>query len=126
MLSDLNETKELGRSGESDRLTLRGAYTLGRFQYVEDAEYGGKEIPGVPRHYLTAEVKYEHPSGFSLAPALEWVPESYYVNSSNTAASPATAHSTTMCPAGGCESETVTSTMMPSVPSEPMKRFLRS
>jgi iron complex outermembrane recepter protein len=69
----------------ADRLTVRGAYTLGRFEYVEDPEYEGKEIPGVPEHYLTAEMKYEHPSGLSLAPSAEWVPEGYFVDSGNTA-----------------------------------------
>ena len=36
-------------------------------------------------HHVTAELKYSHPSGLSLAPTGEWVPESYYLDSQNTA-----------------------------------------
>jgi iron complex outermembrane receptor protein len=67
-----------------DHLTARVAYTFGRYEYVEDSTYAGNDIPGAPRHYLTAELQYVHPSGFSLAPTIEWVPQSYYVNSANT------------------------------------------
>jgi iron complex outermembrane receptor protein len=72
------------RGATRDRLTFRGAYTLARYQYVADPRYQGKEIPGAPRHYVSAEVTYIHPSGFSLAPAVEWVPEGFFVNSGNT------------------------------------------
>jgi iron complex outermembrane receptor protein len=34
---------------------------------------------------VSAEVKYAHPSGLSLAPTVEWVPRRYFVNSANTA-----------------------------------------
>jgi iron complex outermembrane receptor protein len=30
-------------------------------------------------------VQYRHTSGFSLAPKVEWVPGSYFINSANTA-----------------------------------------
>lgn len=72
-----------GENGR-DHLTARLAYTYGRFVYVKDRAYAGNDIPGAPRHYVTAELKYTHPSGFSLAPTIEWVPRSYYVNSANT------------------------------------------
>ena len=29
-------------------------------------------------------MSYTHPAGFTLTPSLEWVPESYFVNSANT------------------------------------------
>jgi iron complex outermembrane receptor protein len=75
----------LARGDVRDGLTLRGAYTFGRYAYVDDPQYEGKEIPGAPRHYVTAEVRYAHPSGFSLAPTIEWVPRAYFVDSHNTA-----------------------------------------
>jgi iron complex outermembrane receptor protein len=67
-----------------DHLTARVAYTLGRFTYVNDPSYEGKDIPGAPRHHVNAELTYTHPSGFSLVPSVEWVPQSYFVDSPNT------------------------------------------
>jgi iron complex outermembrane receptor protein len=77
-------TPLLARGPRSDRVTLRGAYTYGRFRYVSDPTFAGNDLPGAPRHYLTAEARYEHPSGLSLSPSLEWVPSGYYVDSANT------------------------------------------
>jgi iron complex outermembrane receptor protein len=65
-------------------LTARFAYTLARFTYVDDAAYGDNDLPGAPRHHLNAELEYEHASGLSIAPTVEWVPSSYFVNSDNT------------------------------------------
>ncbi|GAC1479355.1 MAG: TonB-dependent receptor [Gemmatimonadaceae bacterium] len=67
-----------------DHLSARVAYTYGRFTYTDDPTYSGRDIPGAPRHYLTTEVRYVHPSGFSLAPTIEWVPQAYFVNSANS------------------------------------------
>ncbi len=67
-----------------DGLLLQAAYTFGHFTYVEDGAFGGNDIPGAPRHVVNAEAKYVHPSGFSLAPSVEWAPTSYFVNSENT------------------------------------------
>ena len=68
-----------------DQLALRGAYTFARYEYVRDPAYAGNAIPGAPPHYLTAEITYTHPSGWLLAPLVECVPQSYFVNSANTA-----------------------------------------
>ena len=67
-----------------DHLALRVAYTYARYTFVEDPQYKGNDIPGAPQHSATAEIKYTHPSGFSLAPSMEWVPQSYFLNSANT------------------------------------------
>ena len=72
------------RDALSDHLVARASYTMGRFTYERDPVYAGKDIPGAPTHHLSTEIRYEHPSGFSLAPAVEWVPRAYYVNSDNT------------------------------------------
>jgi iron complex outermembrane receptor protein len=72
------------RPGGRDHITTRLAYTHGRFTYVADPTYGNNDIPGAPAHHVNAELKYEHPAGFSLAPRFEWVPRSYFVNSDNT------------------------------------------
>lgn len=74
------------RQGASqDGARLRLAYTFARYRFVQDSQYGGNRIPGAPEHHLQAEVRYHHPSGFSVAPRLEWVPKSYFINSANTA-----------------------------------------
>ncbi|HET7584340.1 MAG TPA: TonB-dependent receptor [Gemmatimonadaceae bacterium] len=67
-----------------DHLTARLAYTLARYRYVSDSAFDGNDIPGAPPHYVVAELKYDHPANFSVAPRVEWVPASYFVNSDNT------------------------------------------
>jgi iron complex outermembrane receptor protein len=74
----------LARGDVHDHLTTRVAYTLARYRYVDDPSYDGKDIPGAPRHHVNAELAYTHPSGLTIAPSIEWVPQGYYVNSSNT------------------------------------------
>jgi iron complex outermembrane receptor protein len=68
----------------SDRFRLRTAYTFGRFRYVEDSSYAGKDIPGAPRHLVQVESRYASRGGLTITPTLEWVPSSYFVNSANT------------------------------------------
>jgi iron complex outermembrane receptor protein len=68
----------------TDHLALRTSYTLARYTYVEDPSYTGNDIPGAPRHVLTTELRYTHPSGFSLIPSVEWVPQTYFLDSQNT------------------------------------------
>ncbi|MEH2481767.1 iron complex outermembrane receptor protein [Nitrobacteraceae bacterium AZCC 2146] len=67
-----------------DKLWLNLAYTLNDFRFDNDAIYGNNILPGAPRHYLRTELLYKHPNGFYIGPNLEWVPESYYVDSANT------------------------------------------
>lgn len=67
-----------------DHLAIRTSYTYGRFTYESDPAFARHDIPGAPRHYLNTEFKYTHPAGFSFAPAMEWVPQKYFVNSANT------------------------------------------
>jgi iron complex outermembrane receptor protein len=71
-------------SGLRDRLGARVAYTSGRFEYVTDPDYAGNRLPGVPEHYIQGELEYNHPSGLSLKPNLEWAPGTYFVDSANT------------------------------------------
>jgi iron complex outermembrane receptor protein len=68
----------------TDHLSLRTSYTFARYTYVEDPAYAGNDIPGAPHQFVTAEIKYTHPSGFSLAPSVEWIPSAYFVDSKNT------------------------------------------
>ena len=75
---------EAGMEWGTDRLRARAAYTWGRFRFVEDSLFDGNAIPGAPEHQLSGELRYTHPTGVSLTPAVEWVPGSYFVNSANT------------------------------------------
>ena len=68
----------------TDSLTARAAYTWSRFVFVDDPNFGNNDIPGAPRHFLRAEVRYDHRLGFWIAPNVELVPQGYFVNSGNT------------------------------------------
>lgn len=72
------------RGEVADHITLRTSYTLARYSFVSDPSYEGNDIPGAPRQAMSTEVKYTHPSGFSLAPSVEWIPQSYFLDSQNT------------------------------------------
>jgi iron complex outermembrane receptor protein len=72
------------RRDGGDALALRVAYTFARYRFVRDSLFDGNQIPGAPTHYLSAELRYAHPAGLTIAPVLEWVPTSYVVNSGNT------------------------------------------
>lgn len=67
-----------------DGLVLVGSYTFGRYRFVRDSLFDGNRIPGAPEHLLNAEVRYVHPSGLTVAPTIEWAPQSYFLNSENT------------------------------------------
>lgn len=68
----------------NNSLRLRTAYTYGLFRYVEDSSYAGNDIPGAPRHVVQIEGRYTSPVGLSITPSIEWVPQSYFVNSANS------------------------------------------
>jgi iron complex outermembrane recepter protein len=72
-------------STDADGARIRLAYTLAQYRFVRDSVFEGNDIPGAPTHHLQAELRYQHPSGFSVTPKLEWVPGSYFINSANTA-----------------------------------------
>jgi iron complex outermembrane receptor protein len=72
------------RGDVADHLSVRASYTLARYTFVQDPNFTDNDIPGAPRQVLSTEIKYTHPSGFSLAPTLEWIPQSYFLDSQNT------------------------------------------
>jgi len=67
-----------------DKVWLQTAYTFNDFFFDNDSTFGDNALPGAPRHLLTAELIYRHPSGFYAGPTAEWVPEAYYADSANT------------------------------------------
>ena len=75
--------RRLGLGTTGDALRARAAYTWSRFKFVDDVNFGDNDLPGAPRHFLRAELRYDHRSGVWLAPGLEAVPTGYHVNSEN-------------------------------------------
>jgi iron complex outermembrane receptor protein len=70
--------------GRRDELWLNTAYTFNDFRFDNDVDWGDNELPGVPRHFVRAELLYKHPSGVYFGPNIEWVPEAFYVDSANS------------------------------------------
>jgi iron complex outermembrane receptor protein len=67
-----------------DKMSLRGAYTYSDFHFDNHSTYGDNDIPGAPRHFLVAELRYTHASGWHAGPNVEWVPQAYNVDNANT------------------------------------------
>lgn len=67
-----------------DNLETRLAYTYSNFHFDGDSVYGDNAIPGMPKHYIRTELRYNHPIGAYLAPNIEYVPQGYYVDMANT------------------------------------------
>jgi iron complex outermembrane receptor protein len=57
-------TSPLWQGGAAGALSLRQAYTFSDFHYRNDDTFGDNRLPGLPRHYYQAELRYDHPSGF--------------------------------------------------------------
>lgn len=71
-------------NGAPGRLTLRQTYTWSDFFFDGDAVYGDNRLPILPEHAYRAELKYEHPSGWFIAPSVEWTPRDVFVDYANT------------------------------------------
>ena len=61
---ELSLTSPLWEGGNTGRLALRQAYTYSNFHYRDDPRFGDNTLPGIPKHYYQAQVRYGHPSGF--------------------------------------------------------------
>jgi iron complex outermembrane receptor protein len=83
LVDDVARRLGLGRTG--DELHLRAAYTWSRFKFVDDDNFGDNDLPGAPEHFIRAELRYDHRSGFWIAPGVEVVPHGYHVTSENDA-----------------------------------------
>jgi iron complex outermembrane receptor protein len=77
---------ELGLAMDvTDALSSRMAYTWNDFHFDGDAQWGDNEIPGIPEHYLRAELRYDHHAGgWYIAPNIEAALDNYYVDMANT------------------------------------------
>ena len=70
------------------RLSLRQSYTWSDFRFDGDAVYGDNRLPVIPEHHYRAELKYRHPSGWFMAPSVEWRPQDVFVDFANTTKAP--------------------------------------
>jgi iron complex outermembrane recepter protein len=82
LLTDVARSLGLGQTG--DQLRSRVAYTYSNFRFVNNPVFNNNLLPGAPEHFIRAELRYEHASGFFFAPQFENVPKAYPVNSTNT------------------------------------------
>jgi iron complex outermembrane receptor protein len=85
-----------GGGGREDSLQTRVAYTWSRFKFTDDVRGGGiggpnvliakdgNTVAGAPEHNLNMEMRYDHPSGWWVAPNFEWSLSGFYVDYLNT------------------------------------------
>ena len=67
---------------------LRQTYAWSDFRFEGDVQYGDNRLPIVPEHFYRAELRYDHPSGWFVAPSLEWSAGELWVDYENTTRSP--------------------------------------
>ncbi|WP_395374044.1 TonB-dependent receptor family protein [Marinicella sp. W31] len=67
-----------------DQLSLRTSYQWTDFSLDDDPVNGNNQIPGAPEHYIRTELMYEHVSGWSVRPHVEWIPSDYYIDLANS------------------------------------------
>ncbi|MEQ1490895.1 MAG: TonB-dependent receptor [Terricaulis sp.] len=67
---------------------LRQSYTYSDFFFDGDATYGDNRIPVAPEHQYRAMLRYTAPSGWFVAPNIEWRPGDTWVDYANTLKSP--------------------------------------
>jgi iron complex outermembrane receptor protein len=76
---------ELGGSFQFARhFHLRGAYLWNDFRFDGHPVYGNNDLPGIPRHFLRAEIVYRSADGFHAGPNVEWSPQRYPVDMANS------------------------------------------
>jgi iron complex outermembrane receptor protein len=73
----------LAALGPGDTLHASLSYALGRNTFVDDDEFGGNDLPGAPRHLFYGALRWRHPCGFWVAPAVEVAAGEWYADSEN-------------------------------------------
>jgi iron complex outermembrane receptor protein len=69
-------------------LRLRQTYAFSDFVFDGDRIYGDNALPVVPPHLYRAELRYNHPAGWFVAPSVEWSIADAWVDYANTRKSP--------------------------------------
>lgn len=73
----------------AEGLRLRQTWTWSDFRFKDDRQYVDNRLPIVPKHFYRAELRYEHPAGWWIAPAVEWSASDVWVDYANTTRAPA-------------------------------------
>jgi iron complex outermembrane recepter protein len=81
---------ELGLSADvplgifgKDQLSIKSVYTYSDFSFKNDDSFGDNSLPGIPTHFGTLKLTYEHPSGYYFGPTMEWSSD-YFIDFANT------------------------------------------
>lgn len=75
-------------TGIGDTLVATQIWTHNDFRFVNDPQFRNNRIAGIPQDVLRTVVRYAHPSGFYLAPSVDWVPHGAFADHANTFAAP--------------------------------------
>ncbi|MDP2213748.1 TonB-dependent receptor domain-containing protein [Phenylobacterium sp.] len=67
---------------------LRQTYAWSDFAFRDDPQYGDNRLPVAPEHLYRAELRYEAPQGWFVAPSVEWTPRGAFVDFANTTRAP--------------------------------------
>lgn len=87
-------------STKPDQLSAQMSYTWRRLKFLDNVTkvsggavvldtIDGNTIPGIPEHWITGELRYDHPSGFWIAPNILWSPAKYFLDNNNLVTNPA-------------------------------------
>lgn len=60
---ELSLDSPLWDGGSIGKVGLRQAYTYSDFHFRDDDRFGDNQLPGIPKHFYQAEVRYSHPTG---------------------------------------------------------------
>ena len=82
VFSNANTTEhsgvEFGVQGELiPRVKIALAYTYNDFKFADDDLFGNNELPGIPQHFLRAEVMVQTEAGFYFGPTLDYSSDWY-------------------------------------------------
>lgn len=67
---------------------LRQTWTWSDFRFDGDVQYGDNRLPIVPEHFYRAELRYQSPEGWFVAPSVEWSASDITVDYRNTTTAP--------------------------------------
>jgi iron complex outermembrane receptor protein len=67
---------------------IRQTWTYSDFRFDGDAVYGDNRLPIVPKNFYRAEVRYDDPRGWFVAPSIEWSATDQWIDYANTKKAP--------------------------------------
>lgn len=70
------------------RWRIRQTWTWSDFRFKDDVQYGDNRLPIVPKNFYRAEVRYDDPRGWFVAPSVEWSATDAWIDYKNTTKTP--------------------------------------